>query len=678
MSEPRQKWKKKSGPPVSEIGAPIVGPLWLGWAFAVLALGVFVATTCGTIPGGDSGELISVAYNLGVAHPPGYPLFTLLGHLATYLPLGSVAWRVNVLSGLFAVLSGLVIFALVSQWLRDRYVALIAAGLFIFSPLAWRYSVVAEVFTFNNLIVASLLYVTFRFCEEPGPKWAVAWSAVLGLGCSNHHTILFLAIPLFVILVHRHGRILFRPKVFGMCLTVFSLGFLPYLYVPWAAQKKLMISWGDASTWDGFWTHFFRREYGTFQLASGGRDYFNVFSNLKFYFLDIFYQLLYVGVLAALLGIWQIFKGDKRGDPFARVLLWGFLIYVVGFHFLANMDLSNHLLYDVQSRFWLVPNLILVLFVAVGLKALARRWSQWPVWASPLVVIVVLAAQIGLHYRHEDQSRNTIFYDLGKSLLDGMPAGGMSLNRGDVYVNAIRYLQSVENYRTDVISIPLDLLWWPWMKGVVEANYPQVRFPGRIYRYRRLGEGEFTLKDFFAVNQTRFPSFVGKLADYEIKNLEEVSQLVPVGYLNRVYPKGTPFDFAAYQADVTRFAGFQPPSRSEIRDKSWEAFIYYNFWDRELEKSKMLFDIGFQKGPNLDIIHYGGRILERVVVEYPEAPPLAWRNLGVAFQFLAKSDVRFFPKMIWAWREYLAFNPTNDEQLSTIQRAVQMANESHR
>ena len=54
----------------------------------------------------DDGLFILSSYFLGIEHPPGYPLFTLIGHLFTYLPFGSVAYRVHLASALFGALSG--------------------------------------------------------------------------------------------------------------------------------------------------------------------------------------------------------------------------------------------------------------------------------------------------------------------------------------------------------------------------------------------------------------------------------------------------------------------------------------------------------------------------------------------------------------------------------------------
>ncbi|CAM2116425.1 unnamed protein product [Caretta caretta] len=70
-------------------------------ALGAAVAAAYVATLPPSVPGGDSGELITAAYELGVAHPPGYPLFTLLAKLVIGLfPFGSIAYRVNLFCGL--------------------------------------------------------------------------------------------------------------------------------------------------------------------------------------------------------------------------------------------------------------------------------------------------------------------------------------------------------------------------------------------------------------------------------------------------------------------------------------------------------------------------------------------------------------------------------------------------
>ena len=66
---------------------------------------VYFYTLAPTVVGGDSGELITAAHTLGVVHPPGYPLYTVLTKLFTLLPFGEIAWRVNLLSAVSGALA---------------------------------------------------------------------------------------------------------------------------------------------------------------------------------------------------------------------------------------------------------------------------------------------------------------------------------------------------------------------------------------------------------------------------------------------------------------------------------------------------------------------------------------------------------------------------------------------
>jgi len=83
-----------TGPPSGTVAAVTLS----SWA-------LYAYTALPTLPFGDGPELIAAAACLGVAHPPGYPLYTLLGWVALQVPAGEPAWRVNLLSGLFAALA---------------------------------------------------------------------------------------------------------------------------------------------------------------------------------------------------------------------------------------------------------------------------------------------------------------------------------------------------------------------------------------------------------------------------------------------------------------------------------------------------------------------------------------------------------------------------------------------
>ena len=183
----RRKRQTKTRPPAPPPSAPATAPSTppesyfpgleptsrelavVGAALGALCLTVYGFTLCPTVAGGDSGELTTAAYTLTVAHPPGYPLWTLLGKLFTLIPYGSIAWRVNLLSAVCDAGAALLLFLAVARWTRNTWSAFLAAGLFAFSPLVWRYALVAEVFALNNLFVSALLYLAVLYWEQRRP-----------------------------------------------------------------------------------------------------------------------------------------------------------------------------------------------------------------------------------------------------------------------------------------------------------------------------------------------------------------------------------------------------------------------------------------------------------------------------------------------------------------------------
>src|SRR5215212_5622568 len=105
-------------------------------AAALTALGVvalYVLTLAPTTAMWDASEYITAAYTLGIPHPPGNPLFVLLGRVASLLPFGSVAYRVNLLAAASSALAAgiwfLVAERVLAQWISVRPVRLAGAGL---------------------------------------------------------------------------------------------------------------------------------------------------------------------------------------------------------------------------------------------------------------------------------------------------------------------------------------------------------------------------------------------------------------------------------------------------------------------------------------------------------------------------------------------------------------------
>ncbi len=114
----------------------------LGYAAAVFAAAglLYFLTAARDIVVGDTPELITAAVTLGVAHPPGYPLFTMLGHLFSLLPFGSIPFRVNLLAVMCHALTVSVIFFTALRLTRSHLAAAISALILMVNTIFWRWS----------------------------------------------------------------------------------------------------------------------------------------------------------------------------------------------------------------------------------------------------------------------------------------------------------------------------------------------------------------------------------------------------------------------------------------------------------------------------------------------------------------------------------------------------------
>ena len=92
--------------------------LWFLLTFAII-LAVYLFTLCPSIYLEDSAEYVTVAATLGIPHPPGYPLYVLLGKLFTFIPLGSLAWRVNLMSAFFGALTCAFFFLIMQKFFKQ-------------------------------------------------------------------------------------------------------------------------------------------------------------------------------------------------------------------------------------------------------------------------------------------------------------------------------------------------------------------------------------------------------------------------------------------------------------------------------------------------------------------------------------------------------------------------------
>ena len=156
---------------------------------AALAFGVpmltYVLTLTPTVPFWDSGEFIATSYILGLPHPPGNPVYTMLGRVMSLIPFQSIAWRVNFMSALASALAALFTFLIVVRALRrwypenslpfSRRVAcevggLVAAFFAAFSSAFWDSAVEAEVYSLSSFMIVLSIWLAMNWWDRLGQR----------------------------------------------------------------------------------------------------------------------------------------------------------------------------------------------------------------------------------------------------------------------------------------------------------------------------------------------------------------------------------------------------------------------------------------------------------------------------------------------------------------------------
>jgi len=221
---------------------------WLAILLGVAAFLLYALTLAPTILAGDPGELQFASYLLGVAHPTGYPLYTLLGWAWSHLlPMQDAAYRMNLFSAFWAALAVGLLYptshSLVRQALPGlaarpavrRLIAVAATATFAVTPTFWSQAIIAEVYTLQIFLVVALLYFLLAWAERQNSAYLVPAAACFGLGLAHHRTTLVL-VPALLAYLWLVGRSMpaARPSR-RQCLLSLLLILLPlalYLYIP--------------------------------------------------------------------------------------------------------------------------------------------------------------------------------------------------------------------------------------------------------------------------------------------------------------------------------------------------------------------------------------------------------------------------------------------------------------
>jgi len=449
----------------------------------------FATTAARSLYWGDSAEFVAVAATLGVAHPPGYPLYTLLGALAVRLPFGTPFLRMSLLSALFA--SGAVAAAALIVWVGtgpsesrpDRPLppriagALLAGFALAFGPTFWSQAVVPEVYSLSAFLVLSAVFlftVWFRNHASRGAEVFAGSSGLprclagegpivllgltLGLALAHHLTAAFL-LPLLVLgLLRRRPSVRSVLAAWGLILVGLSF----YAYLPLRAAHDPAILWAPVGTWPELLEHIMGAQYAPRLFAA---PLVEVVHKLTVFASGVPREVTWTVLLLAAPGFVVLFR---RTRVIALVLAgWGLLV-------LAHAAVYR--IPDIGSYY--IP-LYAVLAVAGGFGLSAVASGKWWGRAAPVAGWLAVAAALAVAVPHArgNWSQNDLrLRNDGRLYVERMLSfvapGGIVVAMADRVLFPLWYERHVERTRDDFAVVCVRE-----HAPHLERWYPDVRFP---------------------------------------------------------------------------------------------------------------------------------------------------------------------------------------------------------
>jgi hypothetical protein len=419
-------------------------------AVALAAAVLFAAGACPTIYVGDSGELVTAAYMLGIPHPPGYPLYVLAGKLWTLLlPLGEVAWRMSLLSAVCGGAACGVLYAIVRRAGGPAGAALTGAGLLAVAPSFWGEANVQRVYTLNALLLMVALLLAQSWQRQPTPRRLAALFFVCGLGAANHVFMALVALVLVPWAFWTHPTA-HRPRDWAAAVACATLGLSVYLYLPLRSRMDPVLDWGDPETPRRFLDVLLRRDFWE-------RAYFERWSDLVTIAGDwarsLGHELTWGGVSLAALGVVAAWRG---GLGLLALLVTGVNLASLAMHG-SRSDLF------IWHRYYIPTYAMLALLAGFGTTVLVSRLPR----ALRVLPLALPVWMLVTGYAAADRSRYRIADAFSRAVLGVLPPGATLIATDDNVLFVLIYLHHALGLRPDV-----DLV----MQGVGGKSPPPLRF----------------------------------------------------------------------------------------------------------------------------------------------------------------------------------------------------------
>lgn len=485
----------------------------------LISLAVFVKTAAPTVSFWDSGEFIACAFTLGIPHPPGAPLYLLIGRLFTMLPgWEDPALPMNLISAITSALAVLFVYLIAVRlvllgWsVGERNVirvsgavgGAVAALMLAFSDTFWYNAVETEVYGFSIMLMAMSLWLGLRWMEragEPNSHRILYFIAYLMGLAGGVHLLCLLTVPTLLMLVwFRKPELMKDPRAWAFAALLFVAGYSTYASLYIRSGLNPMIDQNNPETWANFIRFLGREQYGAESMLLGVFNRKAPFWDFQIWTMYIKYfvaqfpvpgigfvseafrratspevDLVRISVVPYILGCWGIWEHWRRDARRFWAFAALFVLSGVGLSIYLNME-------DPQPRerdYVFVGSFALFcVWMGVAASAVIRgayklRGGAAAIAAAGLLLAMPGALAASLYPTH-DRTGNRFAFDYAANILNSCDPDGILFTNADNDSFPLWYQQEVMGLRKDVRVVNLSLLNTPWYIRQLRDLEPKV------------------------------------------------------------------------------------------------------------------------------------------------------------------------------------------------------------
>lgn len=452
-----------------------------GALFCILFLimwGLCITRIAPTFNTDDSPETVTAFKTLGIQHPPGYPLDTMIGKIFTLIPIGNVMLRGNMTSSFFFILSSLCLLLFVKNFYKsgeNKFINLLFAiqttALFFlcYVPFVQASSTKGSIYMLNAFLTIIFLISLSKMHENV--KFFYLALFIFGISMANHLLSTIVLVPAVIYYLWRYSNLLTIEKIRNGVLLLLT-GSSAYIYLIIRSYAFPVYSWGDPRTLKGFLWLVMLDNYN---YASVIRSLYSIAKMFWYYISDIVPgQYPYFTFLFSIPGVYYLYTRQKN---LFVLMFFSYLLSVGSLIYMLSYLMGTETYWAIKPLFT-TSFIYLSVFISSGIYFVLNIPNVNKIIKIITNIVFVTGLIALLCTKVPDYSRYYIGYDYIQNTLLTLPKKAIYFADGELSVFGSQYARIIE--KSSIVPVNTFSLMYDWYRNQLKKyNSDEIIIPDR-------------------------------------------------------------------------------------------------------------------------------------------------------------------------------------------------------